>query len=61
MVIAFDFRNTEKEIDQLKLDVRERNDLINALQGQNDALQEEADLYGIPRSSRVATENLVDL
>jgi hypothetical protein len=52
--------NTEREIDQLKLEVRERNDLINALQGENDNLRDELKLYG-SRRRRVPTENLVDL
>lgn len=34
-------RNNEKEISSLKEEVRERNDLINLLQVQNDDLREE--------------------
>lgn len=35
------FRNTDKEIEKLKAEIRERNDLINMLQSQNDDLREE--------------------
>lgn len=37
----FYFRNTDKEIEKLKNEIRERNDLINMLQSQNDDLREE--------------------
>lgn len=55
----FYFRNTEKEIEQLKVDVRERNDLINSLQIQNDNLVEESFMREPVR--RVPTDNLLDL
>lgn len=51
-------RNTEKEIESLKLEIRERNDLVNILQVQNDLLREEMTLYD---TTRVRTENLLDL
>jgi len=52
--------SSEREIEQLKLEIRERNDLINALQIQNDTLRDETDLYEAA-SAKVPTVNLVDL
>lgn len=45
-------------MEDLKVEVRERNDLINGLQNQNDVLQAENRLY---ETRRVDTENLLDL
>lgn len=55
------FRNTEKEIDTLKAEIRERNDLINVLQMQNDMLREETRLYDMRGAHGVAVDNLLDL
>jgi len=52
--------SSEREIEQLKLEVRERNDLINALQIQNDTLRDETDLYEAA-SAKVPTINLLDI
>ena len=54
----FNCSNTEKEMEELKMEIRERNDLINSLQNHNDSLRDEARLYEA-RSVRV--ENLLDL
>lgn len=57
---SFIFRNSEREIERLKLDIRERNDIINALQVQNDTLRDETNLYEAG-SSKIAVVNLLDL
>lgn len=58
-IIFSDFRNTEKELEMLKTEIRERNDLINSLQNQNEMLQAETQLYD--QEARVPIENLLNL
>lgn len=57
--IFSDFRNTEKELELLKTEICERNDLINSLQNQNEMLQAETQLYD--HEARVPIENLLNL
>jgi hypothetical protein len=51
--------NSEKEIEKLKDEIRERNDLINSMQLKIDTVQEENDLFGVNPNVRIG--NLLDL
>lgn len=53
------FRNTEKELDEMRVEIRERNDMINALQQQNENLQQEILFY--ETRPAIAVDNLLDL